>query len=312
MTDPFDSRLRAIVGPDAVRRHAPLAELTTLRVGGPADWFVEVRRVDDLLAVVHAAHDARVTLAILGGGSNVVVSDDGVRGVVVRLRLSDISQPTPDAVRADAGVTMNGLVRWTISHELAGLEAWAGTPGTVGGAIYGNAHFGGRNLGDLVRRVMVVTPKGELITVRQDEMEFAYDTSRLRRTGEILLWAEFHASPAPADGLRARARQSLAFRKSTQPLAMPSAGCVFQNPDPSRDRVPDGIPFSAGALVDRAGLKGHRIGGASISSTHANFVVNEGDATAGDVRALIETARRAVRDQFGVDLRDEVVFLGDF
>jgi len=312
VTDPFDSRLRAILGTDAVRRNAPLAELTTLKVGGPADWLVDVRRVDDLLAVVHATHDARVRLVILGGGSNVVVADDGVRGVVVRLRLTEVSHPTPDAVRAEAGVTMNGLVRWTISHELAGLEAWAGTPGTVGGAVYGNAHFGGRNLGDLVRRVMLVTPKGQLVAARQDEMEFAYDTSRLRRTGEILLWAEFHATPAPADGLRARARESLAFRKGTQPLAMPSAGCVFQNPDPSRDRVPDGIPASAGALVDRAGLKGHRIGGASISTTHANFVVNEGHATAGDVKALIETARRAVRDQFGVDLRDEVVFLGEF
>src|SRR5262245_10329576 len=104
MTDPLDARLHAIVGPDAVRRNAPLAELTTLRVGGPADWLVEVRRVDDLLAIVHATHDARVRLAILGGGSNVIVADDGVRGVVVRLRMSDISQPTPDAVRAEAGV----------------------------------------------------------------------------------------------------------------------------------------------------------------------------------------------------------------
>jgi UDP-N-acetylmuramate dehydrogenase len=310
-TAAFESKLCALLGADQVRPNAPLASLTTFRVGGAADWLVEAKSVEQLAAVLRAAHAANVPATVLGGGSNVVVSDDGVRGIVIRVLLTAISQAAPGRVRADAGVTINGLVRWTISHGLAGLEAWAGTPGTVGGAVYGNAHFGGRNIGDLVAGVMLVTPQGEQLSASAAEMEFAYDTSRLKRTHEVLAWAEFAVTPGASDELRKTARASLAYRKGTQPLAMPSAGCIFQNPDPAHDRLPPDVPWSAGALVDRAGLKGHRVGGARISSDHANFIVNDGQATARDIRALVERARSAVRDRFGVELRDEVVFIGE-
>jgi UDP-N-acetylmuramate dehydrogenase len=304
------AHLRDIVGPDQIHPNAPLAPLTTFRVGGPADWLVEVRTAPQLTGVLRAAAGAGVPVTVLGGGSNVVIADEGIRGIVLRVQLTGISQSDPAHVRAEAGVTINGLVRWTISHGLAGLEAWAGTPGTVGGAIFGNAHFGGRNIGDLVTSALLVTPAGESATVPARDLEFAYDTSRLKRTREVLAWAEFAVSAHVPDSLRKTARESLAYRKGTQPLAMPSAGCIFQNPDPAHDRLPDGVPWSAGALVDRAGLKGHRIGGARISSDHANFIVNDGQATAADIRALVERARAAVRERFGVELRDEVVFLG--
>jgi UDP-N-acetylmuramate dehydrogenase len=142
-------------------------------------------------------------------------------------------------------------------------------------------------------------------------MAFAYDTSRLQRTREIAVWAEFAVGAGVPAELRATARASLHYRKSSQPLAAPSAGCVFQNPAP-QEPLPPGMARSAGALVDRAGLKGCRVGGARISPHHANFIVNDGGATAADVRQLIELARTSVRDQFGVDLRDEIVFLGTF
>jgi UDP-N-acetylmuramate dehydrogenase len=205
-----------------------------------------------------------------------------------------------------------GPVRWTILHGAGGLEAWAGTPGTVGGAIYGNAHYGGRNIGDLVLEVGLAGHDGQAATVPRLEMEFAYDTSRLKRTGEIAVWADFGVAPASPEALRLVARRSLAHRKGTQPLAYPSAGCMFQNPDPVKETVPEGIPPSAGALIDRAGLKGHRIGGATISPVHANFFVSDGTATAADIRALAELARATVRSRFGVELRDEIMFLGRF
>lgn len=309
-TDDLGARLRSLIGAAHVRSDAPLAPLTTFRVGGPADWLVDVRTQIQLQDVLRLAHEAGVPITILGGGSNVVVADAGVRGIVLRVHLTGISQSASDRVRAGAGATINGLVRWTISHGLAGLEAWAGTPGTVGGAVFGNAHFSGRNIGDLITSVLVVSGDGIPATVPAAEMEFAYDTSRLKHTREVLVWAEFAVAPGTPDLLRKTARQSLAYRKGTQPLAMPSAGCIFQNPDPEHDRLPAGMPWSAGALVDRAGLKGHRIGGARISSDHANFIVNDGQATARDIRALVDCARSAVREQFGVDLRDEVVFLG--
>jgi UDP-N-acetylmuramate dehydrogenase len=215
-------------------------------------------------------------------------------------------------IRADAAVTINGLVRWTINHGCAGLESWAGTPGTVGGAIHGNAHFGGQLIGDVVTEVRVATLDGTVRDVFHDEMGFAYDRSRLQRSGEVLLSAVFRVSDGVPAALRAKARESLAFRKRTQPLDSPSAGCVFQNPEPGRDSVPDGIPWSAGALVDRAGLKGTAVGGARVSLTHGNFIVNEGGATARDIFELINRCRGAVRARFNVELREEIVYLGDF
>lgn len=308
----FRRRLAQCVGEAAVLTHAPLAPMTTFGVGGPADWLITVETAEQLRDVLAAARDASVPVTILGGGSNVVVADEGIRGAVLRMRLTRVTQPAADRVRAEAGLTMNGLVRWTIGRGLAALEAWAGTPGTVGGAVYGNAHFSGRNIGDLVDRVQLISRDGQVSTVHRTEMAFAYDTSRLKDTGEILIWVEFGVRQAAPESLRAIARRSLAYRKGTQPLAFPSAGCMFQNPDTARERVPDGIPASAGALIDRAGLKGHRVGGAMISPVHANFFVSDGTATAADIRALAELARAAVRDRFGVELRDEIVYLGHF
>lgn len=306
-----DRELTEVFG-DRVRRAAPLAPLTTFKVGGAADWLIDARSEDELRAALEIARNAGQNVTILGGGSNVLVSDAGVRGLVMRVRPMEVSQPAPDRVRADAGLTINGLVRWTIGRGIAGLEAWAGTPGTVGGAIYGNAHFGGRNIGDRVAASRVISPQGEARTLSAADMEFGYDSSRLQRTREVLLWAEFHAAPGEPDALRAVARGSLAHRKHTQPLDTPSAGCIFQNPDPARDSVPDGMPWSAGALVDRAGLKGSSLGGAKVSGTHANFIINEGGATAAEIRALVERCKSAVRERFGVALREEIVYLGEF
>jgi len=304
--------LEAAFGPGRVRVHAPLAPLTTFKVGGPADWLVEPRSSAELLAALQIAHRLQLPVTMLGGGSNVLVSDTGVRGLVLRPRGGEVAAIDSAHVRADAAVTITGLVRWTINHGAAGLEAWAGTPGTVGGAIFGNAHFAGRNISEYVSTVRVATRDGEARTVEAADMGFGYDCSRLQRTGEILLWAAFRVAPGDPAALRAVARQSLAYRKTTQPLDTPSAGCIFQNPQPDRDRLPEGMPWSAGALVDRAGLKGAAIGGARVSAAHGNFIVNAGGATARDIRRLVERCRAVVRERFGVELRDEIVYLGEF
>jgi UDP-N-acetylmuramate dehydrogenase len=307
----FAAAIAAAFG-ERARRNVPLAPYTTFRVGGPSDWFLETRTSDEIVCALQIAHHSGVPVTMLGGGSNVLISDDGVRGLVIRPRGGDIRRPGPELVGADAAVTINGLVRWTIVHGAAGLEAWAGTPGTVGGAIFGNAHFGGRLIGDHVESIKVSTRAGQTRTIPAAEMAFGYDRSRLQKTGEVLLTADFRVSSGDPGRLRVVARESLAFRKSTQPLHMPSAGCVFQNPERGRDEVPEGIPWSAGALVDRAGLKGARVGGAFVSTTHGNFIVNDGSARSGEIRELIERCRQTVRDRFGVALREEIVYLGDF
>jgi UDP-N-acetylmuramate dehydrogenase len=308
----FEREVADAIGPNRLIADVSLAPFTTFQVGGDADWFVEVRTTDELVRVSGAARAAGVPVTILGGGSNVLVGDKGVRGVVVRPRLSTISQPADDVVRAEAGVTVNGLVRWTIGRGLAGIETWAGTPGTVGGAVYGNAHFMGRNIGDLISRVAVLSGDGAVHELAQADMAFAYDTSRLKQSAEILVWAEIFVFPGDPELLRAAARASLAHRKRTQPLESPSAGCVFQNPDPSYDTLPEDVPASAGALIDRCGLKGQQVGRAQISERHANFFVNLGGATAAEIRDLIELARRTVRDRFGIELEEEIVRMGEF
>jgi UDP-N-acetylmuramate dehydrogenase len=153
---------------------------------------------------------------------------------------------------------------------------------------------------------------GVTCEVTREAMAFGYDTSRLQLTGEVLLTASFTSTPGDPAALRAVARQSLSFRKRTQPLESPSAGCIFQNPQRSVDHVPEGLPWSAGALVDRAGLKGAVVGAARVATAHGNFIVNDGGATAADIRRLIERCRDEVRQRFAVELRDEIVYLGDF
>lgn len=305
--------LENTLGVERVMRDAPLAPLTTFRVGGPADLLIETHNADELVQAVKLAQSTGVRVTVLGGGSNVLIADGGLRGLVIRTKGGEVAPIGDQLIRADAAVTINGLVRWTINRGYAGLESWAGTPGTVGGAIYGNAHWKSINIGDLVESVRLLKRDGTLLQAPADRMEFDYDYSRLKRTGEIVLWAAFRVTPGgdPA-AMRSVARESLAFRKRTQPLESPSAGCIFMNPDPVRDKVPDGIPRSAGALVDRAGLKGASLGGARVSPTHANFIINDGLATAAEIHQLVERCRDAVKDQFGVALRNEIICLGDF
>ena len=303
--------LAGALGSDRVARDRELAPLTTFKVGGPADIYVEPRSSDEVLLALRLAHAHGIGVTLLGGGSNVLVADRGVRGLLLRPRGGRITLEGPGRVRADAAVTINGLVRWLIGHGLQGLEAWAGTPGTVGGGVYGNAHWGGRLLSEQIVEARLAAEGGAVRDVPASGMEFGYDRSRLQRTGEVLLSAVFAVQPGDPDALRAVARESLAFRKRTQPLASPSAGCIFQNPAPDA-ALPVGVPPSAGALIDRAGLKGVQLGGARVSPTHANFIVNTGTASAADIRALVERCRTAVADRFGIGLIEEIVYLGEF
>jgi UDP-N-acetylmuramate dehydrogenase len=283
----FAAAMAAAFGPDRLRSEVPLAPFTTFRVGGPAEWFFESRGSQEIVAALRIAHDAGIPVTPLGGGSNVLVADRGVRGLVVRTRGGEVVRIDDTRIRADAAVTINGLVRWTLNHGCAGLEAWAGTPGTVGGAVFGNAHFGGRLIGELIEAVRLASRAGVTSDVPVEAMAFGYDRSRLQHTGEVLLSAVFRVSRGEPAALRSVARASLAFRKRTQPLETPSAGCIFQNPGGQ----------SAGALV---------------SPAHGNFIVNEGSATASDIRALIDRCRAAVRERFGIELREEIVYMGEF
>lgn len=305
-------RFAEVLGVGRVRRSVGLGALTTFGTGGEADWLFETSSGHEVAKAIRVCDELGLPVTLLGGGSNVLVGERGIRGVVIRLRHGDIIMPRSGVVRVDAGVTLNGLVRWTVSRGLAGLETWAGTPGTVGGGLHGNAHFRGRLLGDLLLQVGVAARNGREQQVPGAELALGYDTSRFQHTGEAVLWAEFAVSDGDVAALRMRARESLAYRKRTQPLAAPSAGCIFQNPDPVSDRLPEDVPVSAGALVERVGLKGTTVGGATVSRLHGNFIVSDGHATASDIRRLVMICRDTVQRELGVVLREEIVCLGEF
>ena len=293
-------------GDGRVQKAISLAPMTTFKTGGPADWFLETESGQDVVRALATCGELKLRLTVIGGGSNILVGDRGVRGLVLRMRHGKVRAVGPGVVRADAGVSLNGLVRWTLNRGFAGLEHWAGTPGTVGGALHGNTHFQGALIGDQVVSVDLVDRTGIRRRAGGD------DASRLPKHGEVVLEAEFAVSEADPANLRATARESLAYRKSTQPLAARSAGCIFQNPDPGVDTLPVDTPVSAGALIDRAGLKGRSVGHAQVSGVHGNFIVSDRTARSSEIRELVEICRRVVGERLGVRLLEEIVYVGDF
>ena len=301
---------------------------TTLKIGGPADLFFEARTADELVAAVSAARKEGIPLFILGGGSNILIGDRGIRGLVVRnlcmnIRVKGVKAVTIGGnqkkivfVEAESGVPMNKLVRFTVDEGLAGLHMHLGLPGTVGGAIYMNSKWTKPEgyVGECVYQVHIVTAAGEEQVVPQSYFHFAYDTSSLQKTRDVVISVVFSLTSDNRDRLWKLATDSITYRRATQPQGVATAGCTFRNLS-SSEALTHSTPehtTSAGYLIDHSGLKGMKIGGAEISSMHANFIVNTGKATAKDVVQLIETARENVQKQFGVRLVEEVERVGEF
>jgi len=287
----------------ALERDVPLAPLTTLRVGGPADRLVVARDADTLLAALRLGRDAAVPTFVLGNGSDLVVADAGMRGLVVRNRARGM-RIDGARVQADAGAAMAMLVKRCAGAGLAGLEFGISIPGTLGGAVWANAGAHGREMRDVVTAVTAWDPAGddEPYEVGAADCGFAYRESRFKHGAELILGADLaldHADPA---AVSAEVGGYQAQRLATQPLADQNAGSVFRNPPGDY----------AGRLADAAGLKGFRIGSASVSTKHANFIISDRGGSAADVRAVGDHVRRTVEELFGVRLVYEIEFVGDW
>lgn len=313
---------------DRLKVNEPLGRYTTFKVGGPADFFFEARNTDEFVLAVKTARANNIPLFILGGGTNLLIGDKGIRGFVVRNLASQITikgmkggqigqvRTGTVYVEADSGVPINKLVRFSIEEGLAGLEMQLGLPGSVGGAVYMNSKWTHPEgyVGDAVYQVRLVTESGEEKIVPHSYFRFAYDSSIIQQTGEIIISVVFALSASDKDTLWATANESISYRRASQPQGVLSAGCTFKNlskAEAMTAATPDGTT-SAGYLIDHAGLKGHTIGDAQISPVHANFIVNTGKATAADVVELIEVARAKVKEQFGVTLVEEIIRVGEF
>lgn len=275
-----------------------LAGHTTFRIGGPAEQFVVPRTVEELRMVIAECCRRGVSLHVLGRGSNLLVADEGVRGVVVSTRRLDHFERRGSVLVAQAGAFLPRLVHKTAEWGLSGLEPLVGIPGTIGGALVMNA--GGRHgtIAALVRQVTIVQPDGNLRRLGRDQMKFAHRDSNLK--GLVVAEAELELKPDEPRAIRRRYEQMLDEKKRSQPMSARSAGCVFRNPPGA----------SAGALIDLAQMKSYRVGDARVSTKHANFIINDGAACARDVLHLMEVVRTTVAEQFKVSLQNEVELWG--
>ena len=279
---------------------APLRDLTTFRVGGAARLLALPNEIVELQAVLAAARGENLPVAVLGGGSNILFDDAGFNGLVIKLGpgFTGLEGDGP-LIRAGAAAASTDLLAWAIARDLSGLECLAGLPGSVGGALAGNAGAGPEGLGRTVTRLFILDEAGHGRTLKAEDLDFSYRRLSGLPRGAVILWAEFALNPRPAGEIRAFLEE-FRKRRRLQPAGGRSAGCVFKNP-------PD---HSAGRLIDECGFKGQRIGGARVSEAHANFILAEDGATAGDILALIDRVRRGVSERYGLDLEMELKVFG--
>ncbi len=286
-----------------IRQQVSMAKLTTFKVGGPARYLVTVASVESLQAVLAVAARAGLATIVLGGGSNMLVSDIGFTGIVIRLAMSRVTIEGTRVV-AEAGAKTVALAQQTVAAGLAGFEWAVGVPGTIGGAVRGNAGAVGGEMKDSVVQVEALID-GEVFTVSNAECEFGYRHSIFKENGGIILSATFSFTPGdPAEGAK-KMHDALLYRMTTQPKGFASAGSVFKN-----IIQPDGTRVFAGKLIEEAGLKGTAIGGASVAQAHGNFIITTKEATAQDIQQLIELMKERVYATSGYQLHEEIQYVG--
>jgi UDP-N-acetylenolpyruvoylglucosamine reductase len=297
---PADELAQRLSAASVVRRDEPLARRTTLRVGGPAEVYVEPASDEDLAAVIQFSAERGLSYFVLGRGSNLLVRDGGVSGVVICLAHPHFSKVEANGSRMScgAGARLKSVAVEARRHGVGGLEFLEGIPGTVGGALRMNAGAMGSATFDFVEVVRVMNPAGEIRELSREQVQADYRSCSLFKT-HIALGAVFRGSPDDPDAIALRMTGLSERRWATQPAA-PSAGCMFKNP----------AAIPAGRLIDELGLKGTRVGGAVVSNEHGNFIVNDGHATARDVLQLIELLRDQARSRRGIDLQVEVEIVG--
>jgi UDP-N-acetylmuramate dehydrogenase len=288
--------MTAMTGLASVQEQVPLAERTWFKLGGAAQYFAEPGSVEELHAVVRRCHNEGLAARLLGGGSNVLVRDEGVAGMVISL-----AHPVFGEIRiagrrvtAGGGAKLAAVITAAVGAGLAGLEPLVGIPGTVGGALHGNAGTHGGDIGQWACRATAMTRAGEIVERRLDDLVFAYRQSSLDELA--ILEAEFELEEEDPNELTKRMQKQWIVKKANLPLVHENTGCIFKNPR----------GMSAGMLIDQSGLKGERVGGAEVSSRHANFFIAHPGATTRDILQLIDVVRNRVIERMGVELETEI------
>lgn len=278
----------------------PMSKHTTFRIGGEADCFLQIENVEQLKKVQRYLQQLEIPYFVLGNGSNLLVGDQGYRGVIIEIadKMNDV-RVTGNIIVAQAGAPMSKIARIACENGLTGFEFASGIPGTIGGGVVMNAGAYGGELKQVVTMVKVVDKEGNLLELDNATMEFGYRTSAIKYHPFVVAEVHIQLMPGVQENIRARMEELNAKRREKQPLEYPSAGSTFKRPE----------GYFAGELIMKAGLRGHQIGGAQVSEKHCGFVINKGGATAQDVKALISHVQSVVKEQFGVDLEPEVIMM---
>lgn len=324
--------IKNILGPFRVFENESLSKHTYFKIGGPAGLFFEAKSLDDLKLALKSAFEYQIPFVILGGGANVLVSDRGFNGLVIKNKAAGVKlvgikgtiskngQGIRSAlISAISGTPMNQLARFTIDQGLEGLEFLLSVPGTIGGGIKINAHFEverGEFLGNRLVSATLFNPKtGESQSVAQDYFKFSYDYSTIQNTGEIVLDATFRLDAAQDKaGLWQKAMEGVKRRNAEQPIGIACSGCTFRNishEDAVRLSTPN-LTTSTGYVIESLGLKGAKVGDAQVSEHHANFIINTGEAKATDVLELINIIKAKAKGTYSLDLKEEIFLIGDF
>ena len=295
----------------------PMNKHTSFKVGGPARYFVKAESLDDLKKALDLAREKGLPYFILGNGTNLLVSDKGFDGVIITLAgdFSSIEDLGNEAFKVGAAVPLGRFARSVLKQGFAGIHKLAGIPGTLGGAIYMNAGAYGQEIGTSCTQVTVLDSDGNIREFAANECEFGYRQSIFQKNSAIILSATFLLPTAASLGkttadLEAELAECMAKRKASQPLNMPNAGSTFKRLSVGAADTPAQI--APGYYIEQAGLKGYRIGGAEVSTVHANFIVNAGGATANDIMELSEFVQNKVAEKFGIELHREIILLGKF
>ena len=301
MRQDFVQKLKAFVIEGTILEQEPMDRHTTFAVGGPANLFVEPASREELRLIVKTARQEGVPFFVTGNGSNLLVSDQGYRGMILHLgRLMSRIVVNDHMIDAEAGASLARIAREALEHGLTGLEFAAGIPGTLGGALVMNAGAYGGEMKQVVTEAEVLTGDGEILTIPAEDLDLSYRHSSIMDKGYIALSARLSLSAGDPDRIRSRMNELALARREKQPLEYPSAGSTFKRPE----------GYFAGKLIQDAGLKGYTAGGAQVSDKHSGFVINRGGAEACEIRFLIRQVQKKVYRQFGVMLEPEIRFLG--
>lgn len=287
----------------------PLAPLTTYGTGGAARYFFQAESAEQLSRAVRAASELKVPFFVIGGGSNLLVSDDGYDGLIIKVATRGMALKSKTCIECGAGEDLTALVDFATESGLAGMEFAAGIWGTVGGAVYGNAGAYGGEMKDVVTGMRLINAEGEIRAVEPEYCRFGYRDSYLKVTREIIVDVSISLSQGDKAEIERKVKEILSLRESRHPVRGKSAGCFFKNildPNEEFGKLP------AGRLLEEAGVKGLSVGGAEVFDKHANMIVNTGKATSKDIRQLADIMKKKVLDKFGLTLEEEVIELGEF